>query len=132
MWLAPLVKAPGRIGGIDWAIFFSTEVLIIKCGNYTDLFLSKIHLFHSVRNNMKWVFVPVLAEKQNTGENIRLCQDVQLSRTVENLTISLIWFLVKPANGFYCKYFFNFITWNEGFIINVIMWYLWNAAINIF
>ena len=38
VWLAPLVKAPGRIGGIDWAIFFSTEVLIIKCGNYTDLF----------------------------------------------------------------------------------------------
>ena len=63
VWLAPLVKAPGRIGGIDWAIFFSTEVLIIKCGNYTDLFSSMIHLFHSLRNNKKWVFVTVLAEK---------------------------------------------------------------------
>ena len=64
VWLAPLVKAPRRIGGIDWAIFFSTEFLIIKCGNYTDLFSSMIHLFHSLRNNKKWVFVPVLAEKE--------------------------------------------------------------------
>ena len=109
VWLAPLVKAPGRIGGIDWAIFFSTEVLIIKCGNYTDLFSSMNHLFHSLRNNKKWVFVTVLAEKKtkSTGENILLCQDVQLSRTVENLPFSLIWSLVKPANGLYCKYYFN-------------------------
>ena len=109
VWLAPLVKAPGRIGGIDWAIFFSTEVLIIKCGNYTHLFSSMIHLFHSLRNNKKWVFVTVLAEKKtkSTGENILLCQDVQLSRTVENLPFSLIWSLVKPANGLYCKYYFN-------------------------